>query len=83
MAEDVHYCPLHECVFSGDVRRLSGLLRLHDVTKKDKHGMFVTKFQWVNRHQCNITEIGGPFYLVPYELICVICTVHQILLGSN
>lgn len=39
MAEYGEYFPLHECVFSGDVRRLSGLLRLHDVSKKDKHGM--------------------------------------------
>lgn len=30
--------PLHECVFGGDVRKLSSLLRYHDVTKKDKHG---------------------------------------------
>nr|CAD7441973.1 unnamed protein product [Timema bartmani] len=38
MAEDVDYCPLHECVFSGDVRKLSSLLRTNDVSKKDKHG---------------------------------------------
>ncbi|XP_023954986.1 ankyrin repeat domain-containing protein 13C [Bicyclus anynana] len=30
--------PLHECVFGGDVRKLSSLLRFHDVTRKDKHG---------------------------------------------
>ncbi|CAF4780679.1 unnamed protein product [Pieris macdunnoughi] len=30
--------PLHECVFGGDVRKLSSLLRTNDVTKKDKHG---------------------------------------------
>nr|CAD7572179.1 unnamed protein product [Timema californicum] len=33
-----NYCPLHECVFSGDVRKLSSLLRTNDVAKKDKHG---------------------------------------------
>ena len=44
MAEDVQYCPLHECVFSGDVRKLSALLRLNDVAKKDKHGMFMLKY---------------------------------------
>jgi len=44
MAEDVQYCPLHECVFSGDVRRLSALLRLNDVAKKDKHGMLMLKY---------------------------------------
>lgn len=30
--------PLHECVFIGDVRKLSALLRFHDVTRKDIHG---------------------------------------------
>ncbi|XP_064624930.1 ankyrin repeat domain-containing protein 13C-like isoform X2 [Lineus longissimus] len=30
--------PLHECVFKGDIRQLSQLLRSHDVTQKDKHG---------------------------------------------
>lgn len=30
--------PLHECVFGGDVRKLSSLLRFNDVTRKDKHG---------------------------------------------
>jgi hypothetical protein len=44
MAEDPDYCPLHECVFTGDVRRLSGLLRLNDVSKKDKHGMVVLQY---------------------------------------
>ncbi|XP_063229928.1 ankyrin repeat domain-containing protein 13C [Bacillus rossius redtenbacheri] len=36
MAEDS--CTLHECVFTGDVRKLSALLRTNDVSKKDKHG---------------------------------------------
>ncbi|GBP46360.1 Ankyrin repeat domain-containing protein 13C [Eumeta japonica] len=30
--------PLHECVFSGDVRKLSSLLRFYNVTQKDIHG---------------------------------------------
>ncbi|XP_066995160.1 ankyrin repeat domain-containing protein 13C isoform X1 [Anabrus simplex] len=38
MASEPDSLPLHECVFSGDVRRLSSLLRTHDVSKKDKHG---------------------------------------------
>lgn len=34
--------PLHECVFSGDLRDLSVLLRKGvDVAKKDKHGMII------------------------------------------
>lgn len=40
MAEDQEY-PLHECVFSGDLRKLSALLRSNnDIGKKDKHGKF-------------------------------------------
>ncbi|XP_038110749.1 ankyrin repeat domain-containing protein 13C [Culex quinquefasciatus] len=30
--------PLHECVFKGDTRKLSQLLRSHEPTEKDKHG---------------------------------------------
>lgn len=29
---------LHQCIFAGDIRRLSQLLRTHDVAAKDKHG---------------------------------------------
>ncbi|XP_039286008.1 ankyrin repeat domain-containing protein 13C isoform X2 [Nilaparvata lugens] len=35
-AEDSY--PLHECVFTGDVRKLSALIRTQDVAKRDKHG---------------------------------------------
>lgn len=38
MAEEEDPCPLHECVFTGNVRKLSALIRTHDVAKKDKHG---------------------------------------------
>lgn len=37
MADEQEY-PLHECIFSGDLRRLSALLRSHDIAQKDKHG---------------------------------------------
>ncbi|XP_072935786.1 ankyrin repeat domain-containing protein 13C [Epargyreus clarus] len=37
-SEDDESFPLHECVFVGDVRKLSSLLRFNDVTRKDKHG---------------------------------------------
>ncbi|XP_028832315.1 ankyrin repeat domain-containing protein 13C-A-like isoform X2 [Denticeps clupeoides] len=30
--------PVHECVFEGDVRRLSSLIRTHSITQKDVHG---------------------------------------------
>ncbi|KAH7935694.1 hypothetical protein HPB52_012602 [Rhipicephalus sanguineus] len=37
-SEDGSMYPLHEKVFVGDVRRVSALLRTHDVAKKDVHG---------------------------------------------
>ncbi|XP_054275927.1 ankyrin repeat domain-containing protein 13C-A-like isoform X2 [Macrosteles quadrilineatus] len=37
MADDEEF-PLHKCVFSGDLRKLSALIRIHDVSKRDKHG---------------------------------------------
>lgn len=30
--------PVHECVFKGDVRRLSSLIRTHNIGQKDNHG---------------------------------------------
>ncbi|XP_061696276.1 ankyrin repeat domain-containing protein 13C-like [Syngnathoides biaculeatus] len=30
--------PVHECVFKGDVRRLSSLIRMHSISQKDVHG---------------------------------------------
>lgn len=30
--------PVHECVFKGDVRRLSSLIRTHSISQKDMHG---------------------------------------------
>ncbi|XP_058890694.1 ankyrin repeat domain-containing protein 13C-A-like isoform X3 [Acipenser ruthenus] len=30
--------PMHECVFQGDVRRLSSLIRTHNISQKDMHG---------------------------------------------
>lgn len=38
MADTSNCFPLHQCIFHGDVRKLSGLLCIHDVGKKDKHG---------------------------------------------
>ncbi|XP_023441905.1 ankyrin repeat domain-containing protein 13C isoform X3 [Dasypus novemcinctus] len=32
------YYPVHECVFKGDVRRLSSLIRTHNIGQKDNHG---------------------------------------------
>ncbi|MFT7801588.1 ankyrin repeat domain-containing protein 13C-A-like [Arapaima gigas] len=33
--------PLHQCVFSGDVRRLSSLIRVQNLALKDVHGEFI------------------------------------------
>lgn len=32
--------PLHECIFEGDLKNFSQLLRTHDVAKKDTHGEY-------------------------------------------
>lgn len=36
--------PLHECVFKGDLRKLSALLRTEDVERKDVHGKYTIVF---------------------------------------
>ncbi|XP_031721071.1 ankyrin repeat domain-containing protein 13C-like [Anarrhichthys ocellatus] len=36
-SEDLEF-PVHECVFKGDVRRLSSLIRTHSISQKDVHG---------------------------------------------
>lgn len=33
--------PVHECVFKGDVRRLSSLIRTNSISQKDVHGKLV------------------------------------------
>lgn len=33
-------CPLHKCIFNGDIRKLSQLLRTNDPSAKDKHGEY-------------------------------------------
>lgn len=41
MADEEEF-PLHKCVFSGDLRKLSALIRVFDVSKRDKHGMSIS-----------------------------------------
>lgn len=36
-SDDLQF-PVHECVFKGDVRRLSSLIRTHSISQKDMHG---------------------------------------------
>lgn len=40
MAEDPEgkRYPLHKCIFQGDVKTLSSLIRTYDITDKDKQG---------------------------------------------
>ncbi|CAF98475.1 unnamed protein product, partial [Tetraodon nigroviridis] len=40
LSSDGRDFPVHECVFKGDVRRLSSLIRTHSITQKDAHGDF-------------------------------------------
>lgn len=49
--DDDNLCPLHKCIFSGDIRKLSQLLRTNDPSAKDKHG----KYKIVNKtNRCAI-----------------------------
>lgn len=36
--------PVHECVFKGDVRRLSSLIRTQNIAQKDVHGESSSRF---------------------------------------
>lgn len=36
-------CSLHKCIFEDDYRKLSQLIRTHDVGQKDKHGKYRAK----------------------------------------
>lgn len=47
-------CPLHKCVFSDDIRKLSQLLRTNDVAQKDKHGNSVKFIQNTRRNALKI-----------------------------
>lgn len=42
-SEDSEF-PVHECVFKGDVRRLSSLIRTHSISQKDVHGEIYAKY---------------------------------------
>lgn len=33
-------CSMHKCIFDDDYRKLSQLIRTHDVAQKDKHGKY-------------------------------------------
>lgn len=52
MADDDSLCPLHKCIFNGDIRKLSQLLRTNDPSAKDKHG------EWKVIDQTNPSATG-------------------------
>ena len=46
--------PVHECVFKGDVRRLSSLIRTQNIAQKDIHGRLL--YYFVSRIQNCLTR---------------------------
>lgn len=54
--------PVHECVFRGDVRRLSSLIRTQNIAQKDIHG----EFSSCSSHQPR----GQNPYHISYSRIC-------------
>lgn len=57
MADDEEF-PLHKCVFSGDLRKLSALIRIHDVSTRDKHGN--VNIISIKHHLCVISSMELP-----------------------
>lgn len=66
--------PVHECVFKGDVRRLSSLIRTHSISQKDVHGkppavtwflgdLFRCITQWVWSDHVELFLITGCWFL--------------------
>ncbi len=58
-SEDLEF-PVHECVFKGDVRRLSSLIRTHSISQKDVHGkvsdcVFVELLMLILIFTCDLT----------------------------
>jgi hypothetical protein len=62
--------------FIGDTDNFRKLLESHDVAETDKHGTFIA-FLFINKDQCNITEISRPFNLVHKELDFRNFTLHK------
>lgn len=67
-----HY-PVHECVFKGDVRRLSSLIRTHNIGQKDNHGEECSPFTFLS------LSLGGAslgfwnsrlLSIRPFSLLC-------------
>lgn len=42
--------PVHECVFKGDVRRLSSLIRTQNIAQKDVHGECIRSWSRTHTH---------------------------------
>ena len=52
--------PLHEGVFKNDIQRVSQLIRVHDVSQKDVHGLFVLPFNGTNIYFNIIKDVPYP-----------------------
>ena len=55
---------LHESVFKGDLKEVSKLLRTHDVSKKDRHGMSHIYLINCNLNVWHLTLKYRSFFLV-------------------
>ena len=53
-SEDKKY-PLHKCVFQGDVKTLSSMIRMYDIAEKDKQGHHLIDFLSLVRVNFNNT----------------------------
>lgn len=51
-------CSLHKCIFEDDYRKLSQLIRTHDVGQKDKHGKYRQKRENYFRQIIALTPLG-------------------------
>lgn len=36
--DNLNDCSMHKCIFDDDYRKLSQLIRTHNIAQKDKHG---------------------------------------------
>lgn len=51
-SEDKKY-PLHKCVFQGDLKTLSSLIRMYDIAEKDKQGYRLTDSPLLSKIRAN------------------------------
>lgn len=72
--------PLHECVFHNDIRRLSQLLRVNDVSLKDMHGIILFLFP-LFQFYCQLYSFflhTGVKIIMSTSPICLLYTIQTI-----